>query len=92
MRAKVTAVYVILPDTNRHFRFGVAPDHPEVKNCTNSFSKLMTERNCSFYGNISLGKDISVEELRQYYHSVVVVSFYLGVVVSYLIKFFTSIS
>ncbi|KAG5677782.1 hypothetical protein PVAND_007513 [Polypedilum vanderplanki] len=52
-------------------RYGVAPDHPEVKNVINTFSKTAENPNFNFYGNISLGKDVSLNELRQLYDVVV---------------------
>jgi adrenodoxin-NADP+ reductase len=52
-------------------RYGVAPDHPEVKNVINTFSKTAESPNFNFYGNISLGKDVSLDELRQLYDVVV---------------------
>ncbi|EDV27396.1 uncharacterized protein TRIADDRAFT_21502 [Trichoplax adhaerens] len=52
-------------------RYGVAPDHPEVKNCINGFTSLMQTRRCRFYGNVNVGKDISVEQLRSAYNGVV---------------------
>ncbi|CAK1548307.1 unnamed protein product [Leptosia nina] len=51
-------------------RYGVAPDHPEVKNCINQFTKLARQENINFYGNITLGKDITLENLRQFYDAV----------------------
>ncbi|XP_043941111.1 NADPH:adrenodoxin oxidoreductase, mitochondrial [Protopterus annectens] len=52
-------------------RFGVAPDHPEVKNVINTFTQSAQHDRCSFYGNVTVGKDVTVEELRQAYHAVV---------------------
>ncbi|XP_037547531.1 NADPH:adrenodoxin oxidoreductase, mitochondrial [Nematolebias whitei] len=52
-------------------RFGVAPDHPEVKNVINTFTQTAKHSRCSFYGNVSVGKDVSVSELQQAYHAVV---------------------
>ncbi|CAH2068487.1 unnamed protein product, partial [Iphiclides podalirius] len=51
-------------------RYGVAPDHPEVKNVINQFTKVATKPNINFYGNISLGKDITLYQLRQHYDAV----------------------
>lgn len=48
-------------------RFGVAPDHPEVKNVINTFTKTAENPNFRFFGNLALGKDISLEELRNSY-------------------------
>uniref|UniRef100_A0A2P2HWP4 NADPH:adrenodoxin oxidoreductase, mitochondrial n=1 Tax=Hirondellea gigas TaxID=1518452 RepID=A0A2P2HWP4_9CRUS len=55
-------------------RYGVAPDHPEVKNCISAFSAAANKERCNFYGNISVGSDITVPELRQHYHAVVLAS------------------
>ncbi|XP_012160234.1 NADPH:adrenodoxin oxidoreductase, mitochondrial isoform X2 [Ceratitis capitata] len=50
--------------------FGVAPDHPEVKNVINTFNKTAEHKNFNFFGNVTLGKDISLQELRERYHAV----------------------
>lgn len=52
-------------------RSGVAPDHPETKIVTNQFSRVAHKERCSFFGNVSLGSSISLYELRQIYHVVV---------------------
>lgn len=54
-------------------RFGVAPDHPEVKNVINTFNKTAENKNFNFYGNVALGKDISLNDLRNRYHAVLLV-------------------
>ncbi|KAJ7281480.1 hypothetical protein C8J57DRAFT_1463686 [Mycena rebaudengoi] len=36
-------------------RYGVAPDHPEVKNCTNKFDSVATDPRFRFFGNINVG-------------------------------------
>ncbi|XP_077298647.1 NADPH:adrenodoxin oxidoreductase, mitochondrial isoform X2 [Arctopsyche grandis] len=51
-------------------RFGVAPDHPEVKNVINTFTKVAESKNVNFYGNITLGKDITLTQLKDNYHAV----------------------
>ncbi|KDQ58182.1 hypothetical protein JAAARDRAFT_35002 [Jaapia argillacea MUCL 33604] len=35
-------------------RYGVAPDHPEVKNCTHKFDEAATDPRLSFFGNVSI--------------------------------------
>uniref|UniRef100_A0A0K8S6P9 FAD/NAD(P)-binding domain-containing protein n=1 Tax=Lygus hesperus TaxID=30085 RepID=A0A0K8S6P9_LYGHE len=52
-------------------RYGVAPDHPEVKNVINTFEKVATNKNFKFHGNVTLGRDVKFSELRQAYHAVV---------------------
>ncbi|XP_053601663.1 NADPH:adrenodoxin oxidoreductase, mitochondrial [Plodia interpunctella] len=51
-------------------RYGVAPDHPEVKNVINQFTKVAQQPNVNFYGNITLGNDVKISQLRQYYDAV----------------------
>lgn len=36
-------------------RYGVAPDHPEVKNCTNKFDTTATDPRFRFFGNVNVG-------------------------------------
>lgn len=52
----------------------MAPDHPEVKNVINTFTKTAEHPNVNFFGNIELGKDVSLDELRKFYHVVLLVS------------------
>uniref|UniRef100_A0A182RC28 NADPH:adrenodoxin oxidoreductase, mitochondrial n=1 Tax=Anopheles funestus TaxID=62324 RepID=A0A182RC28_ANOFN len=51
-------------------RFGVAPDHPEVKNVINTFTKTAENPRVRFLGNLTLGKDFTLQELRERYHAV----------------------
>ncbi|XP_051530865.1 NADPH:adrenodoxin oxidoreductase, mitochondrial isoform X1 [Myxocyprinus asiaticus] len=67
----VVDIYERLPVPFGLVRFGVAPDHPEVKNVINTFTQTAQHERCSFHGNVTVGKDVSVEELRQAYHAVV---------------------
>ncbi|KAL2101850.1 hypothetical protein ACEWY4_003611 [Coilia grayii] len=64
-------VYERLPVPFGLVRFGVAPDHPEVKNVINTFTQTAQHERCRFLGNVTVGKDVSVEELRRAYHAVV---------------------
>lgn len=54
-------------------RFGVAPDHPEVKNVINTFSKIAKDSRVKFLGNVNVGKDVSIKELKEHYHAVLLV-------------------
>jgi len=53
-----------------HCSFGVAPDHPEVKNVINTFTKTAEHPRLRYFGNLSLGSDVSLQELRDRYHAV----------------------
>uniref|UniRef100_J3QQX3 NADPH:adrenodoxin oxidoreductase, mitochondrial n=1 Tax=Homo sapiens TaxID=9606 RepID=J3QQX3_HUMAN len=52
-------------------RFGVAPDHPEVKNVINTFTQTAHSGRCAFWGNVEVGRDVTVPELQEAYHAVV---------------------
>uniref|UniRef100_A0A8W8LU04 NADPH:adrenodoxin oxidoreductase, mitochondrial n=1 Tax=Magallana gigas TaxID=29159 RepID=A0A8W8LU04_MAGGI len=52
-------------------RFGVAPDHPEVKNVIHTFTNTARNKRCTFLGNVDVGKDVSIEELQGAYTAVV---------------------
>ncbi len=52
-------------------RFGVAPDHPKIKSVTKVFDRIAQKPGFRFFGNVDIGEDISVEELKQYYHQII---------------------
>ena len=52
-------------------RTGVAPDHPEVKQVTADFETVATDPRFSFLGNVRVGTDVSVAELRTLYDGVI---------------------
>ncbi|XP_022731058.1 NADPH:adrenodoxin oxidoreductase, mitochondrial isoform X2 [Durio zibethinus] len=60
-----------LPTPYGLVRSGVAPDHPETKNVINQVSRVAQNGGCSFLGNIALGSSVSLAELRELYHVVV---------------------
>jgi adrenodoxin-NADP+ reductase len=48
-------MYEALPVPFGLVRFGVAPDHPEVKNCQEKFEEVASSPNFTFIGNVSIG-------------------------------------
>ena len=52
-------------------RYGVAPDHLKIKNVTKVFEKTASNANFSFFGNVTVGKNISVFELNKFYDAVI---------------------
>ena len=52
-------------------RFGVAPDHPKIKNVTRVYEKTADNENFRYFGGVQLGRDITREELRERYDVVV---------------------
>lgn len=75
-----------LPTPYGLVRSGVAPDHPEVKNVENDFKSVIQRSNTldnendeakkiqtlmEFRGNVHIGKDVSLQELRDLYDIVI---------------------
>jgi ferredoxin--NADP+ reductase len=60
-----------LPTPYGLVRFGVAPDHPKIKSVIRVYEKTAARPEFRFFGNVEVGIDISVEELRERYHAVV---------------------
>ncbi|TID31235.1 hypothetical protein CANINC_000178 [Pichia inconspicua] len=55
-------------------RYGVAPDHPEVKNCIDSFNELSESPNFQYFGNVEVGNNgstIGLKEMHEKYNAVV---------------------
>jgi len=52
-------------------RYGVAPDHQKIKNVTKVFEKTASNPKFSFFGNVTVGKNISVFELNKFYDAVI---------------------
>lgn len=53
-------------------RYGVAPDHQTTKNVIRAYSKTAQEDCCRFWGNVEIGRDLSMGQLREMYDAVVV--------------------
>jgi len=51
-------------------RFGVAPDHPKLKQPTAIFDQVAQSPHFNFIGNVTVGRDISVEQLQATHHAV----------------------
>lgn len=64
-------IYERLPVPFGLVRYGVAPDHAEVKNVVNSFTTVANSDRVNFYGNVNLGQSIILDDLIEAYHAVV---------------------
>jgi ferredoxin--NADP+ reductase len=53
-------------------RSGVAPDHPKIKTVSKVFEKVANEPNFRLFGNVELGSDLRIEQLRERYDAVVI--------------------
>ncbi len=52
-------------------RAGVAPDHQKIKSVTAVFSRTAKKPGFRFFGNVDLGTDLSLEDLREHYHQII---------------------
>ncbi|MCA9874013.1 MAG: FAD/NAD(P)-binding protein, partial [Anaerolineales bacterium] len=60
-----------LPTPYGLVRYGVAPDHQKIKSVTAVYDRIAKNPGFRFFGNVQIGKDITVSELSQYYHQIV---------------------
>jgi ferredoxin--NADP+ reductase len=52
-------------------RFGVAPDHQSLKAVSKRYDKVAESAGVDFIGNVTVGRDVSVEELLALYDAVI---------------------
>jgi len=48
-------------------RYGVAPDHQNIKAVAKTYDRTAAEATFRYFGNVEIGKDISHAELKQHY-------------------------
>lgn len=53
-------------------RSGVAPDHPKIKTVSKVFEKVANAGNFRLFGDVELGTDVSIEQLKDMYDAVVI--------------------
>lgn len=61
-----------LPTPYGLIRGGVAPDHQSIKGVMRRYEKTSGNENVRFLGNLAVGRDISLAELREMYDAVVI--------------------
>ena len=60
-----------LPTPYGLVRGGVAPDHQSIKTVVRIYEKTAARPTFRFLGNVCLGRDVMVEDLRRHYHQIV---------------------
>jgi ferredoxin--NADP+ reductase len=60
-----------LPTPYGLVRGGVAPDHEKIKSVTKVYERIATRAGFRFFGGVTLGRDITDEDLARHYHAVV---------------------
>ncbi|KAK2806600.1 NADPH-adrenodoxin reductase [Onygenales sp. PD_10] len=64
-------MYEQLPVPFGLVRFGVAPDHPEVKNCQEKFTEVASSPRFNFIGNVHLGVDLPLQAIKPHYDAII---------------------
>lgn len=64
-------MYERLPAPFGLVRYGVAPDHQTIKRVAAAFDRTAKQPGFRFQGNVEIGRDLAMEELRRAYHAVV---------------------
>ncbi len=52
-------------------RYGVAPDHPRIKGIVNSLHRVLETEQIRLISNVHIGRDLTVEQLKEHYDAVV---------------------
>lgn len=52
-------------------RFGVAPDHPKLKQVTRVFDRIAEMPGFRFFGGVEIGRTLSIDALRFCYHALI---------------------
>jgi ferredoxin--NADP+ reductase len=60
-----------LPTPYGLVRAGVAPDHPKIKSVIRVYEKTAAREGFRFFGNVHVGQDVTLADLREHYHAVI---------------------
>lgn len=52
-------------------RDGVAPDHEPIKSVTRVYQRLLDRPEVRYLGNVEVGRDLTIDDLRAFYHQIV---------------------
>ena len=53
-------------------RGGVAPDHQQMKTVATAYHRIAKHANFRFFGNVTIGRDLSLDDIRSHYSAVIV--------------------
>lgn len=63
-------MYEQLPVPYGLVRFGVAPDHPDVKNVQDQFERVAEMPRFQYIGNVKVGRDVDLASLKPHYDAI----------------------
>jgi ferredoxin--NADP+ reductase len=64
-------IFDLMPVPYGLIRSGVAPDHQSIKGVSRRYEKTALSDNVRFVGNVAVGRDVTIPELRELYDAVV---------------------
>jgi ferredoxin--NADP+ reductase len=64
-------IFDLMPVPYGLIRSGVAPDHQSIKGVSRRYEKTALSENVRFMGNVAVGRDVTIPELRELYDAVV---------------------
>ncbi len=64
-------IYDQLPTPHGLVRYGIAPDHEKTKRIAKVFERTADHEKVNFFGNVTLGTDVSLDKLQQAYSAVI---------------------
>lgn len=59
-------------------RYGVAPDHPRIKEIVKALQRVLAKPEVRLLGNVEYGVDVKLDDLRDYYDAVVIATGAMG--------------
>ncbi len=65
-------LYEKLPAPYGLVRYGVAPDHPRIKQIIKALYNILKRGDIRLVGNVEVGKDVSFAELHEHYDAIII--------------------
>lgn len=53
-------------------RYGVAPDHPRIKQIIVALYRILQRGDIRLLGNVEVGRDVTIDDLREHYDAVII--------------------
>lgn len=71
IRNVVIDIFESLPSPYGLIRYGVAPDHADVKSVEIDFEKILASNHVNYFGNVKIGENLELNDLSKFYSAVV---------------------
>lgn len=64
-------LFEALPAPYGLVRYGVAPDHPRIKQIIDALHGILSRGDIRLIGNVKIGEDVSLDALKEHYHAII---------------------